>query len=187
MSSNVRDFQSPSPPENETSPPPDGREDRAESRPTPFPAYPPTLGTGKAPTLGRSATRSTVASQLRFRGRSDTVKTYQPPNRPNWQPGAEPGIDTSKDSEKDVGLYKHQTCEITLVDYSADRIEQRELDNESLEDCLNSPRANWVECRWICVNGLSWDVVKLLGNHKGLHRLAVEDLIEGKHRAKADW
>ncbi len=42
-------------------------------------------------------------------------------------------------------------------------------------------------CRWISVNGLSWDVIKLLGNHKNLHRLAIEDLTNQKNRTKADW
>ena len=42
-------------------------------------------------------------------------------------------------------------------------------------------------CRWISVNGLSWDVIRLLGNQKNLHRLAIEDLTNTKNRTKADW
>jgi len=66
-------------------------------------------------------------------------------------------------------------------------MEQYELDNETLPEFLDEDKEEWVACRWICVNGLSWDVIKALGNHKGLHRLAVEDLINTKNRTKADW
>lgn len=52
---------------------------------------------------------------------------------------------------------------------------------------MDIPRPDWVVCRWINVNGLSWDVIKLLGNDKRLHRLAIEDLLNPKNRTKADW
>ncbi|KAI5272888.1 hypothetical protein E4T47_03940 [Aureobasidium subglaciale] len=102
-----------------------------------------------------------------------------------WQPGSEPGIDTSTD-----GVVSHGETfpsQITAVDFSEDRIEQNELDNNSLGDFLNKPRPEWANCRWINVNGLSWDVIKLLGNHKKLHPLAIEDLMHTGNRTKADW
>ena len=52
---------------------------------------------------------------------------------------------------------------------------------------MDKPRPDWAVCRWINVNGLSWDVIKLLGNDKGLHRLAIEDLLNPRNRTKADW
>lgn len=52
---------------------------------------------------------------------------------------------------------------------------------------MDIPRPDWATCRWINVNGLSWDVIKLLGNDKHLHRLAIEDLMNPKNRTKADW
>ena len=61
------------------------------------------------------------------------------------------------------------------------------LDNETLPAFMNSPREEWAQCRWINVNGLSWDVIQLLGNLKGFHRLAIEDLMNTKNRTKADW
>ena len=36
-------------------------------------------------------------------------------------------------------------------------------------------------------NGLSWDVIKLLGNKYNLHRLAIEDLMHTHSRTKVDW
>jgi Mg2+ and Co2+ transporter CorA len=52
---------------------------------------------------------------------------------------------------------------------------------------LSKPRPEWASCRWINVNGLSWDVIKLLGNFKKLHPLAIEDLMHTGNRTKADW
>ncbi len=61
------------------------------------------------------------------------------------------------------------------------------LDNANLGEFLARPREDWVQCRWINVNGLSWDVVKMLGNYRSLHRLAIEDLLHTPSRTKADW
>jgi len=77
--------------------------------------------------------------------------------------------------------------QITAVDFSADRIEQYELNNDSLREFLAKPREDWVTCRWINVNGLSWDVVRLLGSERKLHSLALEDLMHTRNRTKADW
>lgn len=52
---------------------------------------------------------------------------------------------------------------------------------------MDVQRPDWAVCRWINVNGLSWDVIKLLGNDKRLHRLAIEDLMNPRNRTKADW
>ena len=52
---------------------------------------------------------------------------------------------------------------------------------------MDTPRPEWATCRWININGLSWDVIKLLGNDKRLHRLAIEDLMNSRNRTKADW
>ena len=64
---------------------------------------------------------------------------------------------------------------------------RHEADNNSLAEHLKKPRDDWVSCRWINVNGLSWDVIKQLGNHKSLHRLAIEDLLNTSSQPKADW
>lgn len=52
---------------------------------------------------------------------------------------------------------------------------------------LEKPQDSWIKCRWISVNGLSWDVIQALGKYKKLHRLAVEDLMNTNNRTKADW
>ena len=73
------------------------------------------------------------------------------------------------------------------MDFSQDDIRLQHLENETLPDFMDIPRPDWAACRWINVNGLSWDVIKLLGNDKRLHRLAIEDLLNPKNRTKADW
>lgn len=119
--------------------------------------------------------------------RSNTIRNYRSPTRPNWEePGAEPGVDTAKEAEAHFASLQ-QECEITVVDFSDQRMESHQLDNDSLEDFLRKPKDSWVSCRWINVNGLSWDVIRMLGNDKGLHRLAIEDLMNTKGRTKADW
>jgi hypothetical protein len=118
--------------------------------------------------------------------RANTVVHYNAPTS-NWEEaGAEPGIDTSKEAEPHFSNLV-QNCQITVVDFSLERIEKYELGNASLIELMDKPREEWVQCRWVNVNGLSWDVIRSLGNRHRLHRLAVEDLINTRGRTKADW
>ena len=131
---------------------------------------------------------------IRFRrpGRSNTAKTYNPGRLGgNWRPGQEPGIDVSAPHQGGPGRHSlaelHEQCDITVVDFSQEDMRMYHYDNDSLDQFLNSPRPDWVECRWISINGLSWDVIKMLGNYKHLHRLSIEDLMSPRNRTKADW
>ena len=74
-----------------------------------------------------------------------------------------------------------------MVDYSEDEMRLHHLNNITLGPILKDDRPDWAVCRWISVNGLSWDVIKALGNQKNLHRLAIEDLTNSRNRTKADW
>ncbi|KAK3208216.1 hypothetical protein GRF29_96g1758716 [Pseudopithomyces chartarum] len=65
--------------------------------------------------------------------------------------------------------------------------QKHELTNETLREFLAKPREDWVTCRWYSVNGLSWDVVRMLGEKQKLHSLAIEDLVHTSNRTKADW
>ena len=130
------------------------------------------------------------ARQCRI-NRSNTAKTYRPERRGQaWQPGQEPGIDPSAppDAYSSTTDPKfNEPCQITVVDFSQDNMQQTELDNSELANIMFRPKPDWARCRWINVNGLSWDVIKILGNHYGLHRLAIEDLMNPRNRTKADW
>lgn len=145
-----------------------------------------------ATATGMDARYSTDSSSTQRRPvRSNTVKHYRnsPTPRPVWEaePGAEPGIDTAKTEADHPHARLKEDCIITVVDFSDEFMEQHTLDNSSLKEFLDEPRPDWVACRWISVNGLSWDVIKTLGNYRNLHRLAVEDMMNTRGRTKADW
>jgi Mg2+ and Co2+ transporter CorA len=142
------------------------------------------------------------APVLRHRkSRTNTVWSTYPavdgnPHRPQWEPGQEPGLDPAKPyggREEPPSLYTE--CDITVVDYSEDDMMMRHLDNVSLPNWIakmekmeqEGQKEDWVMCRWINVNGLSWDVIQALGKYKRLHRLAIEDMVNTKNRTKVDW
>ncbi|KAL9012254.1 MAG: hypothetical protein Q9173_002963 [Seirophora scorigena] len=133
---------------------------------------------------------SPVDSIKRRIHRSNTAKTYHPERHGRqWAPGQEPGIDTTlpSDGEPSTLPLLFEECEIMVVDFSMEYIQLHRLSNKSLERFLQDQRPDWATCRWINVNGLSWDVIRLIGNDKGLHRLAIEDMMNTKNRTKADW
>lgn len=142
----------------------------------------------RAPVLKRRGTRAKTFNSFKsFRA----VNAYK---RPNWQPGQEPGLDPNKENGgREQKPELHEECDITVVDYSEDDMEMRHLDNASLgkwierEQAKEGGRDKWVKCRWININGLSWDVISAIGKWKKLHRLAIEDLVNTRNRTKADW
>jgi len=120
--------------------------------------------------------------------RSATVTTFKTQKSPTWHPGQEPGLDPSKpNGGRSQSPMLHEECQITVVDFSPDDMEMHDFDNEGLINFIQKPQESWIKCRWINVNGLSWDVIQALGKYKNLHRLAIEDLINTDNRTKADW
>ncbi|EOO00640.1 putative family metal ion protein [Phaeoacremonium minimum UCRPA7] len=134
-----------------------------------------------------------VSPILRRRNtRAATFKTIQNfdefEERPGWHPGAEPGVDVYKTDGGHASMPVLQApCEITVVDFSQTDIHVASYDNDSLMPFLKQPEPEWSKCRWINVNGLSWDVIQALGQYKKLHRLAIEDIMGTRNRTKADW
>ena len=139
-----------------------------------------------SPTYSHSSIDTTLRRRIT---RSNTVRHYQSPTRATWEePGAEPGVDVKDEEAAARFAHLRQQCEITVVDFSAERIVQYELDNDSLQEFVKKPKEDWVECRWVNVNGLDFDVISELTTHKQLHRLAIEDLMTGREqRTKVDW
>ncbi|KAL2263919.1 hypothetical protein VTK26DRAFT_4300 [Humicola hyalothermophila] len=143
--------------------------------------------------FARSDTEAALSPGIRHRptrvGTFKTVEDFEDfTARPGWHPGAEPGVDPSK---PDGGHGSMPTlsapCKITVVDFSQDHLSIRNLDNDTLSSFLAQPQPGWAKCRWINVNGLSWDVIQALGKYKNLHRLAIEDIMNTKNRTKAEW
>ncbi|KAK6350096.1 hypothetical protein TWF696_006343 [Orbilia brochopaga] len=127
------------------------------------------------------STGSSRFAAFRRRGKRMTASmSYQNPTKVI---GAEPGISATQ--EVDLELYER--CGITLVDYGREDMLTTELVNETLPEFLARPRPKWATVRWINVNGLSWDVIKCLGQYKALHRLAIEDIMNPHSRTKTDW
>ncbi|KAI1981877.1 hypothetical protein LOZ51_004422 [Ophidiomyces ophidiicola] len=144
-----------------------------------------------------SSTRSPASLKRRLK-RSNTAHSYYPdapPGCTSWRAGEEPGLDPSEPTfppyrtsgETLLPESGNKKCDITVVDYSLDKIRVHRLNNETLANFLETEKEPWVVCRWINVNGLSWDVVRLLATHKRLHKLAIEDLVHSIDRTKADW
>lgn len=132
--------------------------------------------------LGACQTRALHAKE------THAPQEYPFPIRQGWRPGQEPGIDPSKpDGGRPESAALHTECDITVVDFSEDDIVVNDFVNSTLPNFLNQPREEWVKCRWINVNGLSWDVIREIGSHKNFHRLAIEDLMNTRNRTKADW
>ncbi|CCC11435.1 unnamed protein product [Sordaria macrospora k-hell] len=114
-----------------------------------------TLSTASNADLPSVCRRSTVRS-----GIFKTVDDFQDfdVGGPGWHPGAEPGLDPKK---ADGGHASMSTlsapCDITVVDFSHHRLATHRRDNETLAAFMNLPQPEWVKCRWVNVNGLSWD------------------------------
>ena len=143
----------------------------------------------KAQNSSAISPRPSVESLKRRVTRHNTVRNYShSPSRGQYEvPGAEPGIDTQQEDAVQRFQHVQAECQITVVDFSEDRIRQHELDNRSFADFIVQPKPDWVACRWININGISFDVIRLLQKEKNLHRLAVEDLLQSRSRTKADW
>lgn len=147
-----------------------------------FQAGPDISNLNAAPILKRRPTRSNTVYSI------PAVDPY--PIRPSWRPGQEPGLDPSKPNGGRAQLpMLHADCDITVVDFSEDDMVMHYLENATLSGWLekHGKRSEWAKCRWINVNGLSWDVIQALGKYKRLHRLALEDVVNTRNRTKADW
>lgn len=141
-----------------------------------------------SPRGGTSSPRCSIDTLHRRPTRSNTVRNYPAagPDPGERGPGAEPGLDTT--AEEPDYIHLDEDVQVLVVDFSTDRCQHHQLDNTTLKRFLDQPREDWVECRWISVNGIgNYDVVRAIGNHKKLHRLAIEDLMNNRGRTKADW
>ncbi|CAG8582575.1 4060_t:CDS:10 [Funneliformis mosseae] len=96
--------------------------------------------------------------------------------------GQDPGIDP-----RTVDYDLHNKCDIFCSDFNEEKAFNTErLTNESLEAFLQKPRPSGSKVRWINVDGISWDVIKILAIYYDLHPLAIEDILQSSQRTKLD-
>lgn len=157
---------------------------QSEPEPTPIYRYR-TTSTPPSPdqaTIRRRATNATTAFKTFDEFDNEEV------NWPGWHPGSEPGYDPAKpDGGHGSVPALSAPCEITVVDFSHANMQVRRFDNDSFIAFLELPEPSWAKCRWINVNGISWDIIQALGKHKNLHKLAIEDIMNTMNRTKCDW
>ncbi|CAG8516776.1 6537_t:CDS:10 [Acaulospora morrowiae] len=109
-----------------------------------------------------------------------------------WSAGQDPGIDAyTADSNIYVSEGKQSLEAKFLNIYScnspfAEGQSKTELTNGTLSEFLKQERPKDSKVRWINVDGISWDVVKVLAIHYDLHPLSVEDIMQGSQRVKMD-
>ncbi|KAJ6441369.1 CorA family metal ion transporter [Purpureocillium lavendulum] len=132
--------------------------------------------------------RSTRAATLTTLDDHDDFVDVAYGARPGWQPGSEPGFDPQLPDGGHASMPTLSApCEITVVDFARDGMRKRHFDNDGFVRFIGEPKEPWAKCRWINVNGLSWDVIQAVGTNKGLHKLALEDIMNIRNRTKADW
>jgi len=90
--------------------------------------------------------------------------------------GAEPGL-SPHEIPSGIDTELHAECQVTVMDFSHERVEQYEHNNEEFLDFLKEKRPNWVKCRWININRLSWDVISGVGAKWNLHRLGTSMIV----------
>lgn len=151
------------------------------------PAPSPAVASPTSPKLARQRTQGSMDSNASVpsidtlgrrrtarHSRSNTITAYHEPDHitehEHFQPGAEPGVDTSAEDDKIPSHLKKlkNDCEINIIDFSDENVSRVRCDNQSLAQALEIPRGDAFPCRWISVNGLSWDVIRLLGNKYNL-------------------
>ena len=120
---------------------------------------------------------------------SSTARVFAPSTRSgrSWRPGQEPGFDPNEEHPEKVPISLKEECDILMVDFGRGDMRPRSLSNDTLEAALEETRPEGLGCRWISINGLSWDIISLLGRKMNFHRLAIEDLIQRRSRTKVDW
>jgi hypothetical protein len=134
-----------------------------------------------SPVLRRRTTRASTFRTTDYGNDFD-------PRRPGWQPGSEPGYDPEKPDGGHASMPTLSApCEITVVDFAQDDMVMHHFENAGFIAFLEKPQEKWVKCRWININGLSWDVIQAVGQCKKLHKLAIEDMMNTRNRTKCDW
>jgi magnesium transporter len=100
---------------------------------------------------------------------------------PEDRPGSRPGVEVSELERMPPAA----RVPVTVIDCGPDRCEVRKI--EDFEAFVEQRRPDWVQVRWINVDGLSDpEVIRALAIKYGLHPLAIEDLMSPGQRPKLE-
>jgi len=82
-----------------------------------------------------------------------------------------------------VGEEKDEKVKIAILDYTADRMEEKEV--QGIEACL--PYLETESVTWINISGIhDLSVIEMLGTHFNIHPLVLEDIVNTDQRPKMD-
>ena len=82
-----------------------------------------------------------------------------------------------------IGEYKHEKVKITLIDYDATQLKEKEL--KEIEESFYLKDKTSVT--WINIDGIHQvDVIEKIGNNFGIHSLVLEDILNTGQRPKAE-
>jgi magnesium transporter len=82
-----------------------------------------------------------------------------------------------------IGKRKSDKTRVSVIDYDASH--HSEVMCESIEECFPFKEKNTIS--WINIDGLhNVELIASIGNHFGLHSLLVEDVLNTRHRPKAE-
>lgn len=80
----------------------------------------------------------------------------------------------------------YQQADLSVSDFSGTKLQSFVLRQENLHEFFTAPRPEWVNVRWINLDGRDSLHLKRLAIKYRLHPLAIEDTIEGHERPKFD-
>lgn len=102
------------------------------------------------------------------------------------KPGDVQGVSASSHDPKLEAL--NVDCKITCIDYSSENLSSHgPISNDQVSALLAEERPTWASCRWINVEGISWDIIRIMAEKYHLHPLSVEDLLHIPQRTKMDY
>ncbi|MBW0493814.1 hypothetical protein O181_033529 [Austropuccinia psidii MF-1] len=154
----------------------------------------------------RACVNAVTAAQRTVSGHSnhliessiDSTPSKSHSYRWNYSGSLEPGLNPNH-PQPQLAHLSNLPVSVDLVDYSEDRVkfqsfqpyiasELTRLDKSiGRATTEKGQRPDWSCVRWINVNGLSWDVIKLLAIRYSLHPLAIEDCVHVSSRSKSEY
>jgi Mg2+ and Co2+ transporter CorA len=98
-------------------------------------------------------------------------------------PGASPGIEQRTDIDRRLDP---NAATVRCIDDDPDRLNERDVELDALDDLLSEGRPDGVNVRWINGDGPNVDAVQQFMQQLNLHTLAAEDMLNTPQRPKLE-